>query len=79
MFLNLIHKKMKIKDFTELVSISLEELAKLLQEARRELVKIQMGVKTGQEKNTSKYPAQRKYVAQILTAMRSKEISEAVL
>ena len=68
-----------MKDFAALLAMSLEDLAKELQIARRELVKIKMGVKTGQEKNTQKYPVQRKYVAQILTATNNKKILDAVL
>jgi len=70
---------MKVVDFSVLVSESLDSLQKKLKEARRELLKLRMGVKMGQEKNTSKYASQKKLIAQILTAMRSKEISELVV
>ena len=70
---------MKVVDFSALISESLESLQKKLKEARRELLKLRMGVKTGQEKNTSKYVSQKKLIARILTAIRSKEISELVV
>ncbi len=70
---------MKIVDFSALVSESFESLQKKLKEARRELLRLRMGVKTGQEKNTSKYSAQKKLIAQVLTAMKSKELSELVV
>ncbi len=70
---------MKVVDFSVLVSESLDSLRKKLKEARRELLRLRMGVKTGQEKNTSKYSSQKKLIAQILTAIRSKEISELVV
>ena len=70
---------MKVVDFSALVSEPFDSLQKKLKEARRELLRLRMGVKTGQEKNTSKYVSQKKLVAQILTAMRSKEISELVV
>lgn len=68
-----------MKDFTSLLALSLDGLRDELSSARRDLVRGRMGVKTGQEKNTSNYVDQKKYVARILTAMREKEISEIVL
>lgn len=67
---------MKKIEFSTLVSESMESLSRRLREARRELLKLRMGVKIGQEKNTSKYSSQKKYIARILTAMSLKEISE---
>lgn len=68
-----------MKDFAALLALSISDLEKELKSARREFVKIKMGVRTGQEKNTSKYGVYKKYIAQILTAKREKEISEPVL
>ncbi len=70
---------MKIVEYSALVTESLDALQKKLKEARRELLRLRMGVKTGQEKNTSKYSSQKKFIAQILTAIRSKEISELIV
>lgn len=70
---------MKVVEFSALISESFDSLQKKLKEARRDLLKLRMGVKTGQEKNTSKYTSQKKLIAQILTAMRSKELSELVV
>lgn len=70
---------MKVVDFSALVSESFDSLQKKLKEARRELLRLRMGVKMGQEKDTSKYVSQKKLIAQILTAMRSKELSELVV
>ena len=70
---------MKVVDFSVLVSESIDSLQKKLKEARRELLRLRMGVKTGQEKNTSKYSSQKKLIARLLTAIRSKEISELVV
>lgn len=67
---------MKIVKYSLLITESLGGLQKKLKEARRELLRLRMGVKIGQEKNTAKYAAQRKFIAQLLTAIRSKEISE---
>ena len=70
---------MKVVEFSALISESFDSLQKKLKEARRDLLKLRMGVKTDQEKNTSKYTSQKKLIAQILTAMRSKELSELVV
>lgn len=70
---------MKKEDFSQLATLSFEDLSKRLQEARKEFVKLQMGVRTQQEKNTAKYASKRRHVAQVLTAIRNKEISDVEL
>ncbi|MEI7511665.1 MAG: 50S ribosomal protein L29 [Candidatus Peregrinibacteria bacterium] len=66
---------MKIESFSQLLALSIRDLEKKLDEARRELVKIRMGIAVGQQKDTSKYPKQRKLIAQLLTALHSKKLS----
>ncbi len=70
---------MKKVEFSALIAESIEALRLKLKEARRELLKLRMGVKTGQEKDTSRYSDQKKYIARVLTAIRSKEISEIIV
>ncbi len=66
---------MKTDIFLQLLALSLGDLEKKLDDARRSLVKIRMGIAVGQQKDTSKYPKQKKYIAQILTAIQSKKLS----
>jgi ribosomal protein L29 len=70
---------MKKEEFSALVSLSVKDLNVRLKAALADLLKIRMSVKTGQEKNTAKCSFQKKYVAQLRTAIRLKEISEVVV
>lgn len=61
----------------ELRSSTNKELVQELEKARKEALKIQINVKTKQEKDGSKAKKTKRYVAQILTLMKEIEAEEA--
>jgi len=65
---------MKKKTYSELTALSIEDLRKKYASSLRELSYLRIKVRTGQEKNSALVPNLRKYVAQIQTALRQKEI-----
>lgn len=67
---------MKKEDSTALDSLSLEELLKKLEIARRESASLKMNARVGQEKNTSSVRIARKNVARIQTAISKKNFLE---
>lgn len=65
---------MKRLSYSELLALPVEDLKKKLSSSLRELSYLRIKVRTGQEKNSSLVPNLRKYVAQVQTALRQKEI-----
>lgn len=58
----------------EIISLSNQELQAELNKSKRELVKLKLAVKMGQEKATHKVTQMKKYVAVIKTVMRYYEL-----
>jgi small subunit ribosomal protein S17 len=65
-------------DVRELRKKSKGELAKILNEERKELVELRMARKTGSLADGGKITKVRKGIARILTAMKEKEVLEGV-
>ncbi len=61
----------------ELRSSTTKELLQELESARNVSLKIRLSVKTKHEKNSSKKPASKRYIAQILTIMKEIAAEEA--
>ncbi len=61
----------------EIKSLSDPELQVELAKSKRELVKLKLAVKMGQEKATHKVTAMKKYIAVIKTIIRAFEIEKA--
>lgn len=68
---------MKIKEKKELQTKSLEELRKLLVEARNERNQATLLLAQFKAKNTKEANSKRKDIAQIMTVMRMKESADA--
>ena len=58
----------------EIISLSDQELRAELAKAQRDLVKLKLAVKMGQEKATHKVTKMKKYVAMIKTVIRLYEL-----
>lgn len=69
---------MKSKDKKELHSKSVKELQKLATDAKDELVGLKLDKTQNKLKNTSLLSIKRKEIAQMLTIMRIKILSEAI-
>ncbi len=67
---------MKVKDSKELQHKTVEELRKILLEKQNDLVTARLDHVRGKLKNSSSLKGMRKYIAQILTAMRGKELAQ---
>lgn len=67
---------MKRKDLMNLRAKSLSELGKMLSEKKVGLSQFNANFKTGSEKNLKKGSMTRREIAQILTIIREKQISE---
>lgn len=67
---------MKTKDKKELHLKSLNELSKLLIEAKDTLLSLRLDKTQNKLKNTSSLSLKRKEIAQMLTIIRMKELSE---
>lgn len=67
-----------MQDFKKILSANIVDLKKSLHEARRTLFKMRMGVAIGQQKDVSQIRKQRRGIAQMLTAIKQKEISELI-
>ena len=67
---------MKTKDKKELHSKSLKELGKLVADAKDMVVNLRLDKTQNKLKNTSQLSVKRKEIAQMLTIMRMKELSE---
>ena len=65
---------MKKKDYNELKSKEISELAKTVKVKKAELAKLGPKVISGEEKNLKKAANLRREVAQMLTLIREKEI-----
>jgi large subunit ribosomal protein L29 len=65
---------MKIKDIKELHEKSVDELKKLLQDNRKELLTSRLDLTRGTLKNSSSLTNIRKTIAQVLTVLREKEL-----
>lgn len=61
----------------EIKVLSDKELESELTKARRELVRLRLAVKAGQEKATHKVTTYKKYVAQLNTLIKAFEIEAA--
>lgn len=62
----------------ELRSSTLKELLNELKNARQELVKVNMRVRTNNTKDSSQLSRQKRYIAQIKTLIRELELEEMV-
>jgi ribosomal protein L29 len=69
---------MKTKDKKELHSKSLQELRKVVTDAKDAVVSLRLDKSQNKLKNTSSLSLKRKEIAQILTIIRMKELSENV-
>lgn len=58
----------------ELQSSTVKELFVELEKARNELIKIRINVKTKHNKDTSKVKKTKRYVAQVLTALKDADL-----
>lgn len=67
---------MKTKDKKELHSKSVKELNNLVMDAKDALSVLMLDKTQNKLKNTSKLPLKRKEIAQMLTIIRGKELSE---
>ncbi|MBI2613755.1 MAG: 50S ribosomal protein L29 [Candidatus Levybacteria bacterium] len=67
---------MKTKDKKELHLKTLKELEKLVADVQDEVVKLRLDKAQNKLKNTSRLPIKRKEIAQMLTIIRMKELSE---
>jgi len=70
------NKNMKKKDLQSVRIKKIETLKKLAGEKKMELVKIKLAMKVGKEKNFKKAKNLRREIAQILTIIREKELTE---
>ena len=62
----------------ELKSSTKKELLEELKNARKEMLKVRMGVKTKSLKDSSSATKQKKYVAQVKTILKELEMEEMV-
>ena len=62
----------------ELKSSTEKELSEELKHARNDLVRIRIGVKTKSLKDSSSASKQKKYIAQISTALKELDLEEMV-
>ncbi len=67
---------MKTKDRKELFSKSIKELSNLVTAAKDEIVSMKLEKTQNKLKNTSLLSVKRKEIAQMLTVIRMKELSE---
>ncbi len=67
-----------MQTYQELKSLTKKELNTSLQEARNEMLKKRMTIKTKHEKDTSLVKKQKKYIAQLNTALKEVELEEMV-
>lgn len=65
--------------FQKLLQLSLDDLHKKLNQARRDLCGLRLSVATARVKDTSQYKVLRKHIACIMTAIRAKEIATSVV
>ena len=65
-----------MQTYQELKSLTKKELNTFLQEARNEMLKKRMTIKTKHEKDTSLVKKQKKYIAQLNTALKEVELEE---
>jgi len=62
----------------ELHSSTLKELLQDLEKSNTELLKIRMGIKTKNVKDTSLYLKQRRYIAQLKTVIAELRVEEMI-
>lgn len=67
-----------MQTYQELKSLTKQELLKELAQARFVLLEKKMTVKTRHQKDTSSVSKQKKYVAQICTALKDLELEELI-
>jgi len=67
---------MKTKDLKNLRSKSVADLVKTVDAKKKDLLKLQISLSTGGEKNLKSVKNLKKEIAQILTIIREKEIVE---
>lgn len=67
-----------MQTYQELKSLTKKELLLALQEAREELLKRKITVKTRHEKDSSTVLKQKRYIARLLTALKQIEIEEMI-
>lgn len=63
-----------MKTFAQILALSPPDIQKELEKTMRTMLEVRMGLVTGHEKNTAKAKKQRRYLAQLKTAYRQKEI-----
>ena len=67
---------MKKKDISDLRTKKLEDLLKLVSDKKKEIGKVALKIKSGEEKNLKKVKNLKLEVARILTIVKEKEIIE---
>lgn len=67
-----------MQTYQELKSLTKKELLLALGEAREELLKRKMTVKTRHEKDSSAVGKQKRYIARLLTVLKEIEIEELI-
>lgn len=67
-----------MQTYQELKSLTKKELLLALSEARQELLKRKITVKTKHEKDSSGVNKQKRYIARLLTALKQIEIEEMI-
>lgn len=67
---------MKKKEFKELKTKKVAELLKEVSEKKNEVTKYLSGMYAGREKNLKKAKSLRRDIAQILTVVKEKEVTE---
>ena len=67
-----------MQTYQELKSLTKKELLLALQEARQELLKRKITVKTKHEKDSSGVLKQKRYIARLLTALKQVEIEQMI-
>lgn len=63
-----------MKTFDEILGLTLEQILQEIKKTEHELVGIRMSISAGQEKDSSKRKKAAKYIAQLKTAKRQKEL-----
>lgn len=66
------YKNMKIKELKEIKNKEVKDLEKLVSKQKLELIKNQVKIAGGKEKNLKKSWALRKEIAQLLTIIKTK-------
>lgn len=61
-----------MKNLEEIRGLGVEEINKEIQKAQKDLLEVSIKIESGQEKNTSKKPKYKKYIAQLKTLLNEK-------